>query len=1153
MRIDRLDLIRYGKFTDRSVELPLARRDFHVIIGPNEAGKSTLRSAIHHLLYGFPQRNPGYAFLHPLPELRLAASIRHGEQALAFQRIKANKATLRAADDAALPDDVLAPFLGSVDARFFEQMFSLDHERLVAGGASILSAADEDVGQVLFESAAGIASLGRIRAELEQEADSLWARRKSSARAYYQAEQTYDEARHDLKAASLRAKDWAEAHAKVEELGSELRTALDEQARLKARRGVLQRVRRVTPLLATLDAESARLAELAAAAELPETAAASLDEAERRRASVEVDRAHQRRLKETAEQALRDLRLDTALVDLEDEVVALDELRLQYRAYPADIERHELGIRAQWAVVAELAAQIGWDASSEDAIAARLPGPPARAALARLARQHDALAQARQGAERALRQRQRDLEHAGADLERLGQGHVEPSLRAAMTSARSLGDTQAVLRELRAEVAGRERELDLARQALGGDAIQPDALAAMLPPPREHLQALLEEHRHDESEALGLQRELLRIDDQLAAVAAASRRVREQQHPVLLDDLRQARQERHDAWAVIKQDPSSLPAHAQRYELLVAQADSLADQRHDHAHDAAELQGLEDRREALELEQQALQRQVEALRAKAARREAAWESLRGECRLPGVSLLAAPEWLQARERALAAWQALEAAKHKLQAFQDATAQAAGALTEELRAAGLTACGSGLAALLNQAEERVRQQDESRGERKSLEQQLGAAGREIEALRDAAAAAGQGYQAWLSDWREALLGAGFQGDDEPAKVEAALEVVGRIGEGLASIRQIRGERIDTMRADLRNLDARTQALVRRIRPDLAGRPAGELIVQLRRELAEAHATRTRIEQARAQLAAAQEALERGDREEQELRSSVAALVQRAGVAELTQLRAAIGRSDEKRRLQAAVDAARRALLEQGDALPLETLRDEAQGLDPRAVAGELAELEAREDALLHRIQELSASRNDAEATLRTMAGQADAAAAEARRQESLARMADAVERFLKVHTASRLLAWAIERYRDARQGPMLAAASATFARLTLGSFERLMVDFDAQPPSLHGKRPDGTTVGVEGMSEGTRDQLYLALRLAALDMHLARAHAMPFVADDLFINFDDRRTRAGLEALALLSERTQVLFLTHHDHVLPLVQEVFGASVDTIRL
>ena len=35
-----------------------------------------------------------------------------------------------------------------------------------------------------------------------------------------------------------------------------------------------------------------------------------------------------------------------------------------------------------------------------------------------------------------------------------------------------------------------------------------------------------------------------------------------------------------------------------------------------------------------------------------------------------------------------------------------------------------------------------------------------------------------------------------------------------------------------------------------------------------------------------------------------------------------------------------------------------------------------------------------------------------------------------------------------------------------------------------------------------MSEGTRDQLYLALRLAALELHLGRATALPFVADDL---------------------------------------------------
>ena len=86
-----------------------------------------------------------------------------------------------------------------------------------------------------------------------------------------------------------------------------------------------------------------------------------------------------------------------------------------------------------------------------------------------------------------------------------------------------------------------------------------------------------------------------------------------------------------------------------------------------------------------------------------------------------------------------------------------------------------------------------------------------------------------------------------------------------------------------------------------------------------------------------------------------------------------------------------------------------------------------------------------------------------------------------------------------------------------------------------------------------MSDGSRDQLYLALRLAALELQLGAGHALPFIADDLFINYDDARARAGLAALASLSELTQVVFLSHHDHLLPLVRSVFGAEVNVLSL
>ena len=94
-----------------------------------------------------------------MPEMRLAARIEQAAQALEFLRRKGNKQTLRTLAGAVLPDAELSPYLGASDRPFFERMFGLDHARLVKGGAELLSASD-DLGQMLFRSAAGLSGLG---------------------------------------------------------------------------------------------------------------------------------------------------------------------------------------------------------------------------------------------------------------------------------------------------------------------------------------------------------------------------------------------------------------------------------------------------------------------------------------------------------------------------------------------------------------------------------------------------------------------------------------------------------------------------------------------------------------------------------------------------------------------------------------------------------------------------------------------------------------------------------------------------------------------------------------------------------------------------------------------------------------------------------
>ena len=179
----------------------------------------------------------------------------------------------------------------------------------------------------------------------------------------------------------------------------------------------------------------------------------------------------------------------------------------------------------------------------------------------------------------------------------------------------------------------------------------------------------------------------------------------------------------------------------------------------------------------------------------------------------------------------------------------------------------------------------------------------------------------------------------------------------------------------------------------------------------------------------------------------------------------------------------------------------------------------------------------------------MDGRAEAAELAEKSQSVLAELREAVERYARVSAASTLLRKGIERYREAHQGPILSRASEIFAALTLNSFIGLVPDFDSKDnPILLGVRPTDDKVPVEGMSDGTSDQLYLALRLASLEQRLHDGEPTPLILDDILINFDDDRSCATLEVLEALSKKTQVIFFTHHRHLLELAKTTVNKEV-----
>ena len=80
-----------------------------------------------------------------------------------------------------------------------------------------------------------------------------------------------------------------------------------------------------------------------------------------------------------------------------------------------------------------------------------------------------------------------------------------------------------------------------------------------------------------------------------------------------------------------------------------------------------------------------------------------------------------------------------------------------------------------------------------------------------------------------------------------------------------------------------------------------------------------------------------------------------------------------------------------------------------------------------------------------------------------------------------------------------------------------------------------------------MSSGARDQLYLSLRMATLEQRASGAEPLPFVVDDILINFDEQRAQATLKTLAGLGHRMQIVLFTHQLQVADMAA-VLGTGV-----
>lgn len=1152
MKLTQLALERYGAFTDRVLSLdPDAA--LHIVHGANETGKTSALSAIGDLLFGFGARTT-YNFKHDNNALRIGGMLHHSDgRQLAIRRRKGTKNTLLDASDQALPDDTLAPWLSGLVRDVFDREFGLTAEALRRGGDDLLKAGGR-LAETLAASSAGLSALTQLKERLQGEADALFTPRRSGGKAFYVAADRRDDADRALRDSIITRDALQQSEDAVREADAQLATlnkAHGESGKVLAR---WQRTLRVRSKLTRLDQIAN---EAAALADLPDVGPTTLAEW-REALSIEAEITRELARLDAADAAdtteIASLAIDETLLR---QASAIEALRDRMGAIRKDFD--DLPRRRQARDTAQAALDDSARRLSLSSHATLLERLPADAALAQA---RDLIARRKQ-AEQAIA----DAETRHARLRReLDDFAAEQSDTPAVVDPEqlrqrfeALGDIAAQADRLRRETSALEIETNALASAARALDPAPGALEALraLALPDDVLIGQFAQGfaRHDDN-IKQLKASLAACDEAIAATKTEVVQLGGLGAMPSHGDLTEARRQREHGFTRLREALDGQPAVRDQRFAEVVQAsqdvDNITDLLLSDSQRATRREDAERRLTAQLSERERLAAALADAETQRAITEQSWSQAWAAASLTPRSPAEMQRWRDRFDDILQRLDKLDAQRVGIAALTASLDAGKAATSAFLESAGRTPDRT-LAADILYREAKTRL-DELRTAWSDAKTRMVSRQRIERDLREAeatCATARKALAALMQGWPGAMAGIALAEMATPTEAEATLAVWQNVAVPKASFER-ESRSVSTMEVDIAAFDRDVRDMAARMAPHLAAGTAMETLAHLWRRLdatRRASDIRKRLNEAGTQRGATRQTLAAK-------RAANVLLLDHAREAlhcgDLDALTAALDRLTIRQRLEVERATLRRDLHETGDGLDETALRAEREGLDLDLLSAEIEREQLRQTQVLQDIASASAllqqKRSERDALLQGR----DANAAASERAQASAELLSIAESWLLRAAAARLAGRAIERQRARMQDPMITRAGELFAAASEGAFAGLVIDYgEDDQPELKARRANDERVAIAGLSEGTRDQLFLALRLALLERRAGEP--MPFIGDDLLTSFDEARTLATLRLLATGGAQRQIILFTHHRHVVELARTVSDHRIDCVAL
>ena len=1164
MRLTSLTLTNYGPFRAECIAFDPAPGRLNLLIAPNGAGKSVLRGAFCDLLFNIPGQT-AMGFRYGYGGMRLAAeAIAPDGTPFAFARRKGQGNTLLDADGAPLDPAALARLLGTADRTLLERLFALDTERLRRGGEALL-ASDGAVADALLSAAGGLRQARQLRVTLEDARDALAPERKSQTRPFYAALDHFLDAQRRL-TASVQRPEWREKQeTEFRHLEAALAQARKESHAAAQRLAQLQRVRLVAGTLRQHDDAAAWLAAHPDAPTLPPGTGARLAQAAEALTRAELLLQRERTARDAAAQALAGIARDAAVTDA---AKAIDSLLR--RASVAAQALRDIPKRA-----AELAA-------SEDRIAALLRDlgidlPTARAAEAiprdalvtearRLFSAHEKLQAELDRLPDEQAAVTREIERTETELARLPAPADTEAVEREARESRRTGDPAQLAQRAAQLIAETSAALAAAQRRIP---VWPEGGVALPVQPQSAYERLDAARADAAARLQAADSELARLRAEDAAEAVRLAKLAEAGPLPNAAAIAAARARRDAGWQLIYRrafTPSPPPPEAETawagetplplaFERAVAEADGLADLRNRESArvaQAAELARLRTERQPGFAAAEAARRQADAAH-KAAR--AAWQLALDPLGLAAATTLAELRPLLAgRDKVIDALRERDAAAATRTDLEHRQTEAAQRLARLLGTAAAPAAADlpSLLAASDNLVETARKTEQARTRlRDRLDTQRGTQREKAHAL-----AAAQGRrEAWLQDWAAIRAALRRPGTEAPAATVALLDQFAKLETESQKAEALR-ERLREMREDVAAFGRDAAALAARLAPDLATADGAVIAEEIGRRLAEEQGREKLRKQARATLESAEAAHAKQEQQHAtsaiELQTLLAVIGAGSQEAAAPLVALAAERADKARTLQ---DAAQQ-LADSGDGRDIAVLRDEVARFATDTIRDDIEAAGNDRTRAEDAAQALAAQIATARDTMAREAEDTASVQAAADQQSSVATLGRVLDEALLMHLAALLLGDALANLDASGSSALLTRIGARFRTLTEGAFERIIAADDGDGTAKLRAVPrdfPGEAKEVAPLSDGTRDQLFLALRLAAIEDHVATAPPLPFIGDDILQTFDDERARAAMQALLDLSAHVQVILLSHHPHLRALAATLGEGRVQVCEI